>query len=193
MASKALEFQRKLLTDVATRKAFADDPAQVLKDLGVALPVDIKVPSHIPLGDLEAQIQRVQEALKEQQIDLSDIAVQDPPTVTRLIEETIPIRTSDLKAARSFHEGVLSRARLPGGPGDVALVALVAAVVAAVVALPVKVYGKSAKELERFAGPVAGVEGISRLGGSYVLHGPGGVRVEGLDAAGVANVIKGLR
>jgi len=40
---------------------------------------------------------------------------------------------------------------------------------------------------------VAGIEGISRAGSGYTLYGPAGLRVEGLDSAGVVNVIKGLR
>lgn len=193
MASKILEFQKKLLSDAATRKAFAENPSKVLGELGVSLPPNTKLPHSIPLKEIEEQVRHVQAALDEQKIDLSEVPVGDPPAVTRFIEEAIPLRTSDLRLARNVHDAFVSAARIPGGPGDAATVAVVGAVVAAVVAVPVAVFGKTAKDFERFVNPAAGIESISRIGGSFVLHGPAGVRVEGLDAAGVVNVIKGLR
>ena len=190
--SKVLEFQQQLLSDPDTREAFADNPGKFLKELGVELPANVKVPSSIPIEDLEEQVRQVQAALNEEKLDLKQVNPGDPASVTRFIEEAIPVRSKDLRLARTVHQDALSRI---GGrsPAEVATIAVVGAVVAAVVAVPVAVFGVAAREFAQLAKTARGVEGITRTGAGFVLHGPNGVRVEGLDASGVVNIIKGLR
>jgi hypothetical protein len=116
--------------------------------------------------------------------------------MTRFIEEAIPLRTSDLKLAQGIQATLVAQQSASGqetGPGDVETVAAIGAVVVAVVAVPVAVFGKEASSIDEMVQAVAGIEGISRTGLGYTLHGPAGLRVEGLDSAGVVNVIKGLR
>src|SRR5690606_15068030 len=122
---------------------------------------------------------------------IDEISPSDPAAVTRFIEEAVPLRTSDLKVAHAVQTEALNRL---GGknPGDVATVATVGAVVAAVVGVQVAVFGLSTDEFKRYL-TAPGVENITRVGDSYVLTGPAGVRIENLDAHGIVNIIKGLR
>jgi hypothetical protein len=195
MANKVLDFQKHLLTDDAARKAFAANPAKYLQQHGITLPANVKPPASIPLAELEAQVKNVQQALTEQHMSISDLPVNDPPAMTRFIENAIPLRTSDLKLAQGLQATLVAQqgAGRAGGPGDDDTVAAIGAVVVAVVAVPVAVYGKEAQSIDEMVQAVAGIEGISRTGLGYTLYGPAGLRVEGLDSAGVVNVIKGLR
>jgi hypothetical protein len=190
MANKVLDFQKQLLTDEAARKAFAANPGQYLEKLGIKLPPNVKAPASIPLAELDAQVKNVQTALKEQKMDIAKLPVNDPPAMTKFIEEAIPLKTSDLNLAQALQSSLIAGGH---GPGDVETVAAIGAVVVAVVAVPVAVFGRTAQGIDEMVQGVKGIEGISRTGSFYTLHAPGGVRVEGLDAAGVVNVIKGLR
>jgi len=191
MTGKVIDFQKRLLSDESARKSFAKNPGKYLKELGVTLPGNVKVPASIPLKELEEQVKKIQKAMKEQKVSIEDVSPSDPAAVTRFIEEAIPLRTSDLKVAHAVQTEALSRL---GGknPGDVATVATVGAVVAAVVGVQVAVFGLATDEFNRYlAAP--GVESIARVDGSYVLTGPAGIRIQNLDAQGVVSIIKGLR
>ena len=193
MSNEVIEFQKRLLTDEATRKAFAANPRKFLDELGVELPGNVKLPSSIPLKEIEEQVKHTQEALAEQKIELNSVDARDSSSVTRFIEEAFPLRTSDLKIARVAQEEALGRLGPVHNPADRMTVAVVGAVVAAVVAVPVAVFGKATKGFEELVRSARGVEGITRIGSNFVLTGPGGIRVENLDAPGVVNIIKGLR
>jgi len=186
MANKVLEFQKQLLTDEAARKAFAANPGKFLEQHGIKLPANVKAPSTIPISELEAQVKNVKEALSEQSLTLEELPINDPPAMTRFIEEAIPLRTSDLRLSTALHSNLAKG-------GDVATVAAIGAVVVAVVAVPVGVFGRTARGIDEIVKGVEGLSGITRVGNTFTLHTPTGVRVEGLDTSAVVNVIKGLR
>jgi hypothetical protein len=186
--SNVLDFQQKLLTDPATRKAFSENPAKFLNDLGVQLPANTKIPASIPLKEIEEQVKQVQAHLKEEKIDLSSVNSGDPAAVTRFIEDAVPLRTRDLRVARVAQQDALVRT---GGRN--ATIAVVGAVVAAVVAVPVAVFGVTETAFADIVKQARGVEGVSRSGFGFVLHGPNNVRVEGLSSSAVVDIIKGLR
>jgi hypothetical protein len=195
MSSKIQDFQKSLLTDAKARKAFADNPGKFLKDLGIELPKGLAVPKKIPLADIETQVKEVNEGLKEQKVTLESVSQLDPFGVTRFVEETIPLRTADVRAMRTALDrlDVVAGGASAVGPGARATVAVVGAVVAAVVAIPVAVYGRAVRELENFVGPATGIEGFTRGAGGFTLHAPGGVRVEGLTVDAVAELVQKLK
>lgn len=185
------DFEQKLLQDPNTRRAFAQNPKKFIDELGIKLPPNTKVPDQIPLNEIEDSVKRVQQTMAEHGVGLPD--PHDSTAVAHFVGEAIPVTNSDLRVQQAVHEAYQSAARIPGGPGDAATVAVLGAVVAVVVAVPAAVYGKSAQDFAQYVNVARGVEGISRVGGRYVLHGPGGLRVENLDAHGITTIIKGLR
>jgi hypothetical protein len=190
--SKVLDFQQKLLTDPATRKAFSENPAKLLRELGVELPAGTRVPATIPLKEIEAQVRQVRIHLEEEKIDLGRVSPGDPAAVTRFLEDAIPLRTRDLRVARAVHAEAL--APLGGrNPRDAATVVVVGAVVAAVVAVKVSVVGEVETAFANTIKEARGIEGLSRSALGFVLHGPNGIRVEGLDATAVVDIIKAVR
>jgi hypothetical protein len=190
MANTALDIQKQLLNDDAARKAFAANPAKFLADNNIKLPANVTAPASIPLDVVETQIGAMKTALEEKGMDITDLPVNDPSAMTKFIEDTIPLKTSDLQIANGLQATLIGQQ----GPGSVETgVAGVVAVVVAVVAVPVAVFGKTMQGVDEMVQGIQGVTGISRVGNSFTLHAPGGVSVEGLDSAGVVNVIKGLR
>ncbi|MCL4544514.1 MAG: hypothetical protein M1118_07950 [Chloroflexi bacterium] len=190
--SAITDFQKKLLTDPATRKAFAENPQKVLDDLGVKLPPGTEIPKQIPEQRLEAAINEVNQGLRDQGTNLDTIDSGSTAAVTRFVENAIPLRTRDLQAMAAAHDEFASAAMRVGG-GDVATVAVVGAVVAAVVAVPVAVYGFGADRYRQFIRPELGVEGVSSRAGGLVVHAPNGVRIQGMTVNQVADLITRLQ
>jgi hypothetical protein len=183
MANKVLDFQKQLLTSEAARKSFAANPAQYLAQAGIKLPANVTPPASIPLNEMEAQVASLQKALTAQHMDIANLPVNDPSAMTRFIEGVSPQAASALKLAQQG-------AGLGFGPQDVETVTVISLVVAVVM---VVVAGKSAQSIDEMVKGVQGIEGITRVGSGYTLYGPGGTRIEGMDSAGVAKVVKGLR
>ncbi|MGA2434923.1 MAG: hypothetical protein ABSG25_06515 [Bryobacteraceae bacterium] len=182
MANKVLDFQRKLLTDDVARRAFAANPARYLEQAGIELPANVTPPAFIPLDELEAQVTSLQRALTEQHMDIADLPVNDPSAMTRFIEGLSPRSASGLKLAQAA-----------GAETGIVTIDTVCAVTLIVVTVPLAVAGRDSQSLSEMVQAMPGIEGISRVGSGYRLYGPGGLRVEGLDTAGVVNIIKGLR
>ncbi|MGA2434922.1 MAG: hypothetical protein ABSG25_06510 [Bryobacteraceae bacterium] len=187
MANKVLDFQKQLLTDDAARKAFAANPAQYLQQNGITLPANVTPPASIPLNELETQVASLQQALTAQHMDISDLPVNNPSAMTRFIEGAGPRSASDLKLAQGLMSTTVAQQDTGIEARTVSPVAL------AVVVVTVAGDGDSLYGINELVRGVSGIEGISRAGSGYTLHGPGGTRVEGLDSAGVVSVIKGLR
>ena len=158
--SAITDFQTKLLTDEATRRAFAQDPAKVLADLGIKLPPGVQPPANIPIADLDAKVAEVNEGLKDQGISLNQIDMDDPGSVTRFVENAVPLRTKDLQYMRAVHEG-LENAAVAARPPHGETVAVLGAVVAVVVATPVVAVVRM-QTLEDIAQSEIGVTGVTR-------------------------------
>ncbi len=148
-------------------------------------------PANIPIADLDAKVAEVNEGLKDQGISLNQIDMDDPGSVTRFVENAVPLRTKDLQYMRAVHEG-LENAAVAARPPHGETVAVLGAVVAVVVATPVVAVVRM-QTLEDIAQSEIGVTGVTRTPGGFVLYGPGGVRVEGLGVNDVANIITRLR
>ena len=185
--SKVLEFQKKLLTDEAARKKFAADPKGYLKDQGVKLPAGLTIPAQLDAALVNRQISAVAAGLKEEQIDIDKLDTSDSHGVTTAIGDAIDVRTRDLAAARAVHSEISGR----GAEGRNATIAVVGAVVAAVVAVPVATFGRSAEWVTR-VNP-AGIEKITRGQLGMTLHGPDGLRIEGVSVNDAAALIRSLR
>ncbi len=184
--SKVLEFQKLLLNDPAARKEFAANPKAYLKEYGVTLPKDLKVPASIDLDTVNRQIKQVADGLKEDGVSLNDLDTSDASQVTSTIGDAIAVRTADLVAARAVHNALNVR-----NPGDAATVAVVGAVVAAVVAVPVATFGRTDEWVSK-VNP-AGIERITRSQLGITVHGPNGLRIEGLSVNEAASLIRELR
>lgn len=184
--SKVLEFQKQLLTDPAARKEFAANPKAYLKEYGVTLPDNLKVPAKLDFDTVDRQIKQVAEGLKEDGVSLKDIDTSDATQVTNTIGDAIAVRTADLAAARAVHNAVSLK-----GPADVATVAVVGAVVAAVVAVPVATFGRSDEWVSKIN--PAGIERITRNQLGITVHGPNGLRIDGLSVLDAASLIRELR
>jgi hypothetical protein len=185
--SKVLEFQKKLLTDESARKKFAADPKGFLKDQGVKLPAGLTLPAQLDAAVVNRQISAVAAGLKEEKIDIETLDTSDAHGVTTVIGDAMDVRTRDLAAARAVHTEIAGR----GPDGRNATVAVVGAVVAAVVAVPVATFGRSADWVTR-VNP-AGIEKISRGQLGMTLHGPQGLRIEGISVDDAAALIRNLR
>lgn len=183
--SDIVEFQKKLLSDGAFRKRFAESPKAVLSEMGIVLPDGVKVPSKIDLKVVENGIDLARDGLDDIGDAIGDIDTSNRREVGRVIEEAFPLRRKDIVAARQAHESILA-----GGGGDVATVAVVGAVVAAVVAVPVAVFGVES-DLALVSNPA--VVRVSRGAAGLTLHGPNGIRIEGLSAGEAATIIKSFR
>ncbi|WP_316204410.1 hypothetical protein [Bradyrhizobium sp. SZCCHNS3051] len=61
-AAKVTEFRKKLLEDVAFRKSFAADPAAAMREAGIDIPADIKLPS-IDHQELEERMTKLKSAM----------------------------------------------------------------------------------------------------------------------------------
>jgi hypothetical protein len=181
-----VEFQRKMLSDPATRQAFAADPKTVLRDMGVTLPEGVQLPDTIDLNILNSRLDEAKSAAAEEGFAIDSVDVNDTASVVRAIEDTLPVRSRDLMTAKAIHES-LSRG------GEAATAAAVAvAVVAAVVAVPVATVGRQAEGMERI-NPAFGIERVSRGQLGLTVHGPAGLRIENLNVNEVANLIKAIR
>lgn len=184
--SGIVDFQRRMLNDEATRKAFAADPAKTLAGLGVTLPEGLKLPPTIDINVIDARLNEAKKAAAEEKISLPDVNKNDSAEALRVIEDTLPVRTRDLVDAKAVHQ------TLTHG-GEAATAAVVAVlVVAAVVAVPVATVGRTAEGMERL-NPALGIEKVSRGALGLTVQGPGGLRVEGLNVGQVADLIKAVR
>lgn len=184
--SKVLEFQKLLLTDPEARKQFASNPKEFLSEYGVELPEDLKIPATLDHATVDRQITAVAEGLKEDGVSLSKIDTADSTAVTSVIGDAVAVRTADLAAAKAVHSAISGR-----NPGDVATVAVVAAVVGAVVAVPVATFGRTADWVTKIN--PAGIEKITRGQLGITVHGPNGLRLEGLSVNDAAALIRTLR
>jgi hypothetical protein len=187
--SAIVEFQKKLLTDKQARENFAANPKKYLDDLGIKLPEGIDIPGSLDPALLEQQVAITSQNMVKEGINIDDIDRNDTNDVITAIENTVPALTKELVAAKGVHAALTATGR---NPAEVATVAVVGAVVAAVVAVPVAVYG-IASEAVRKINPAAGIEKISRGALGLTVHGPNGLRVEGLSVNEVAQLIKTIR
>lgn len=182
-----VKFQKELLGDAQARKAFAANPKAYLDQHGITVPPNVQLPASLPLDQLEDNVHTVTAHMKAENLDTVKIGATSPAEFARFVGDAVPIRTSDIGAVVGAREGF----RTPGG--DVATAAIVAvAVVAAVVAVPVAVFGKSA-DLSKFVRPELGITGVTAGRIGITLHGPNGLRAEGLTATELASVIRNLR
>lgn len=187
------EFQEKLLTDPETRRRFAEDPQGTLGALGISLPANTKLPDRIDPLELEKGVSQINEALQEQGTSLDQIDYSSTPSVTRLVEDAVPLRTRDLRYMEAVHDEFATEAMTAGrNPGEVATIAVVGAVVAAVVAVPVAVYGIT-EDIQRVVNPALGIERVGSRARGLTVFGPQGVRIEGAQVSDVAALIERLR
>lgn len=181
--SDIVEFQKKLLSDAAFRKRFAESPKAVMDEMGIVLPEGVKVPPKIDPKTVEQNIDLARAGLEDIGDSIDMINPTSTRDVNRVIEEALPLRKKDILAARQAHENLLNA-------GEVATVAVVGAVVAAVVAVPVAVFGAEA-DLALVSNPA--LVSVSRGAKGLTLHGPNGIRIEGLSAVEAATIIKSFR
>lgn len=184
--SDVVEFQRMLLEDSAFRKRFAENPKAVLGEMKITLPPEVKLPSKIDAKVLEKQVDMVREGLEEAgMVDIGDVDPGNTANVSRVMREVIPLRNKDILNARRVHENMVSAG------GDQATVAVVGAVVAAVVAVPVAVAGVVEDLAAEVTNP--GKMNVTRGLRGLTLHGPNGIRIDGLSAAEAATIIRTFR
>jgi hypothetical protein len=131
------EFQRKLLTDASARAEFAANPEEYLKKNGISLPPGTKVPSSIPVIDLEQSVSHVQQTLEEKGITLEKLGQSDPTAVTKYVHDAIGTKMApqELAMVHGGKTGTVSP--------DAKTAVVIGAVVVAVVAVPVAVFGAS--------------------------------------------------
>lgn len=182
--SDIVEFQKKLLSDAAFRKRFAENPRAVMDETGISLPEGVKLPSKLDPKVVDQNIDLARAGLEDIGDTLDTINPDSQRDVNRVIEEALPLRKKDILAARQVHEAIL------GAGGEVATVAVVGAVVAAVVAVPVAVVGVES-DLALVSNPA--LVSVSRGARGLTLHGPNGLRVDGLSAAEAATIIRSFR
>lgn len=187
--SAVVEFQKKLLTDKKAREDFAANPKKFLDKLGVKLPEGIVVPDNLDPAVLEQQIATTSENMAKEGVTIENINRDDTGDVIETVEHTVPALTKDLVVAKGVHATLTSTGR---NPADTATVAVLGAVVAVVVAVPAAVYGRGADAVTKI-NPVAGIERVSRGALGLTVHGPNGLRVEGLSVNEVAQLIKSIR
>lgn len=182
-----IKFQRDLLTKPEERKKFAANPKAYLDAAGIAVPPNVQLPATLPLDQLEHNVKEVEEQMSQDRLDTAKLGAASPAEFARFVGDAVPLKTRDIANV------VAARTKLVSPGGDVATAAAVAvAVVAAVVAVPVAVFGRS-QDLSQFARPELGITGVTAGRIGITLHGPAGLRAEGLSAEDVANVIRNLR
>jgi len=181
-----VQFQKQLLTDPKARKAFAADPKGYLDQHGIQLPANVQLPASLPLDQLEENVHSVSSHMTSDHLDTAKIGESSPADFARFVGDAVPLRTRDIAAVVGARESFRN-------PGDVATAAAVAvAVVVAVVAVPVAVVGKS-PDLNKYVRPELGISGVTAGRVGITLHGPGGLRAEGLTPMELASVIRNLR
>lgn len=183
-----VKFQKDLLTNPEARKKFAADPKAYLEAAGIAVPSNVHLPATLPLDQLEHNVQDVHQKMSQDRLDTVKLGEASPAEFARFVGDAVPLKTSDIAnvvAART-HFG-----KMDGGEVSTAA-AVAVAVVAAVVAVPVAVCGRS-KDLSQYARPEMGISGVTAGRVGLTLHGPAGIRAEGLSAEDVVNIIRGLR
>jgi len=181
-----VQFQKQLLSNPQARKDFAANPKAYLDQHGIQVPANVQLPATIPLDQLEQNVHDVAAHMKDEHLDTAKLGEASATEFARFVGDIVPIKTQDIVGVVGLREQFRN-------PGDVATVAVVAvAVVAAVVGVKVSVYGKS-PDLAKFARPELGIAGVTAGRVGITLHGPGGIRAEGLSADELATVLGKLR
>ncbi|MFH1465912.1 MAG: hypothetical protein ABIO70_16105 [Pseudomonadota bacterium] len=159
-------------------------------EFGIKLPEGVKPPAGgIDLVALEKAVEDARKDLVETGRTFESLAASDAKVITRYIEENMPVRGRDLAVIEGAVRGRIGAV----GGGEVATVAVVGAVVGAVVAAVVAAAGISQELREAVVRPEFGIEGLTRTSRGLTVHGPNGLRIEGLSIEDVATLITRIR
>jgi len=179
-----VKFQQQLLSDPAARKAFAANPQAYLDQHGVTAPAQLQLPASLPLDQLEENVREVVAHMKDEHLDAAALDRTSTAELARFIGDAFPVKTKDLPGIVGMRENFRT-------PGDMATVSVVGVVVVVAV-VKVAVAGSPA-DLSRLGRPELGIAGVTRGRVGITVHGPAGLRVEGLTADELTTVIRLLR
>lgn len=162
----------KVLTDDKTRDSFARDPRRLLRDAGVDQQVIDRVPATLSRKSIDLATIELNARLARRGVDAHSIAASDPQRLSAIVKQL----------------GADEAAAQPGGTNNAAggdftpPLSIVLIVLVVVTLASGRGLGRPEETGRDFQ--------VTREAGQLTLHGPGGMRVHGLDVSTVAEVMK---